>query len=317
LKAFTKSVLAAVGGFCGLLGAWWYSAPFLLLRLLPEPPFATVLIEGNSASGQVIDLQGAWFNDGQLTELLIRSKPERGDWSRPESITIRNGKLRGSIRIMGLGRNGEAEAVRASSIREGHTSRAQAFAPTDITIENMLIEADYRIPLYLAPGVTGVTVQSCTFTGRSVSTAIYLCAESAGNTIEGNTFATKVGREVIAVDGSARNRIIGNKFEHLPFGGIYLYRNCGEGGTVRHQTPRENVIAGNTFNDGPRWGSYSIWLGSRGGWAPYCGQDNGHPFGSSADNSDFADDNTVAGNNFTAQAVRTIRDNGKRNRINP
>ena len=308
-------LLTSLAGLLGLLGVWWHSAPFLLLRLLPEPIFDTVVFEGAATSGQVIDLQGAWFNEGKLTELLIRSKPEEDGWSRPQNITIRNGKLRGSIRIMGLGRNGEAEAVRLSSIRDGHTGRAQAVAPSNITLENLFIEADYRIPLYLAPGATKVTVRNCTFTGHSVSTVIYLCAESAGNIIEGNTFDCSPGREVIAVDGSARNRIMGNTFKHLPFGGVYLYRNCGDGGTVRHQTPRENVIGGNSFADSPRWGSYGIWLGSRGGWSPYCGQDDGYHFGSSADNRDFADANTVRQNNFLTNCSRRIRDDGKANVI--
>lgn len=311
----SRLLLSALAAILGLLGAWWYSAPFLFLRLLPEPSYETFLIEGSAASNQVIDLQGQWFNGSKLTEVLIRSRPTTNGWSRPHNITIRNGKLRGSIRIMGLGRNGEAEAVRASSIREGHTARAQAAAPTHITIENLSIEADYRIPIYLAPGVTGVTVRNCTFSGRSVSTVIYLCAESAGNAIEDNTFDTKVGREVIAVDGSADNRISGNTFRHSPFGGVYLYRNCGEGGTVRHQTPHNNLIENNTFAECPRWGSYAVWLGSRGGWSPYCRQDSGYRFGSSADNRDFADGNTVCGNLFPAGCARTVRNDGARNRI--
>jgi hypothetical protein len=309
-------LLTSLAGLLGLLGVWWHSAPFLLLRLLPEPIFDTVVFEGAATSGQVIDLQGAWFNEGKLTELLIRSKPEEDGWSRPQNITIRNGKLRGSIRIMGLGRNGEAEAVRLSSIRDGHTGRAQAVAPSNITLENLFIEADYRIPLYLAPGATKVTVRNCTFTGHSVSTVIYLCAESAGNIIEGNTFDCSPGREVIAVDGSATNTIANNHFLRFPFGGIYLYRNCGEGGTVRHQAPQHNRIKGNVFADGAtRWGSYTIWLGSRRGRGVYCGQDRGHPFGSSADNHDHANHNVVQGNTFTAGAVRTIRDNGRDNLV--
>lgn len=315
MKAFTKSLLAVFAGFCGLLGAWWYSAPFLLLRLLPEPHFETIVIEGADASGQVIDLAGGWFNDGKLTEVLIRSLPGKDGWSRPENITIRNGKLRGSIRIMGLGRNGEAEAVRVSSRREGHTERAQGAAPTNITIENLSIEAEYRIPLYLAPGVTGITVRDCTFRGRSVSSVVYLCAESAGNRIENNTFATRTGREVIAVDGSANNRIAGNAFLHSPFGGVYLYRNCGEGGTVRHQTPRNNLIENNNFADCPRWGSTIIWLGSRGGRSTYCRQDAGYSFGSSADDRDFADGNTVRGNVFPTGCSRAVRNDGAENRI--
>ena len=315
MKPLVKLLLASLAGISGLIGAWWYSAPFLLLRFLPEPSYETFVIEGSAASNQVIDLQGQWFNGGKLTEVLIRSVPQENGWSRPRNITIRNGKLRGSIRIMGLGRNGEAEAVRASSVREGHTARAQAAAPTLITIENLSIEANYRVPLYVAPGATGITVRNCTFSGRSVSTVIYLCAESSGNTIEDNSFETKVGREVIAVDGSADNRISGNNFKQSPFGGVYLYRNCGEGGTVRHQTPHNNVIENNTFADCPRWGSYAVWLGSRGGWSPYCWQDSGYPFGSSADNRDFADGNTVRGNVFPGGCRRTVRNEGAENRV--
>ena len=298
-----------------LIGLWLYLAPSFLLGLLPSPKFETIVLAGSKSSGLIVDLGGGSFNDGKLTELLIQSVSVDGHWDRPENITIRNGKLRGSIRIMGLGRNGQAAPVRSSSHRKGHTERAQAAAPRRITLENLFLEANHRIPLYVAPGVTEVTVRNCTFAGWSVATAIYLCAESAGNAITGNTFTTEVNREVIAVDGSARNRIEGNRFAWIPFGGVYLYRNCGEGGTVRHQSPRENLISGNTFLACPRWGNYAVWLGSRGLWSPYCGQDAGHGFGSSADDRSFANDNTVSANSFPEHCSRKIRDDGKNNRI--
>ena len=66
----------------------------------------------------------------------------------------------------------QAAAVRASSRREGHTARAPAAAPTRITISNVWIEAEGRIPVYLAPGVTHVTVEACVITGRSRSVAL-------------------------------------------------------------------------------------------------------------------------------------------------
>jgi len=216
---------------------------------------------------------------------------------------------------MGLGRNGEAEGVRKSSVWPGHTRRSQAAAPRRIVLENLEIVASHRIPLYLAPGSTEVTVQNCRFGGWSVSTAVYLCAESGRHIIRGNHFATRVGREVLAVDGSARNLIENNTFEQMPLGGIYLYRNCGEGGTVRHQTPRENIIRGNIFRGTPRPGHSAIWLGSRGGRRGYCGQDEGYDFGSSLDDRDFADDNTVTGNSFTLPASRAVRDDGAGNTV--
>ena len=199
-------------------------------------------------------------------------------------------------------------------MREGHAERAQAAAPRQIILENLQIEAEHRIPLYLGPGATAVTVKNCRFTGWTLSTVLYLDAETAGNTIENCIFDVRAAREVIAVDGSARNIIKGNRFLRASFGGIYLYRNCGEGGTVRHQTPRENRIENNTFDlAGLRPGSYGIWLGSRQGRRHYCEADAGYPFGSSADNRDFADDNTVAANMFNPPSCRAIRNDGERN----
>jgi parallel beta-helix repeat protein len=240
---------------------------------------------------------------------------EKG-WDVLERITIRNGSIRGSIRIYGLGVNGEAAKVRESSHHEGHTARAQAAAPRAILLEDLKIEADHRIPLYLGPGVTGVTVRNCTFTGWSASTTVYLDAESGGNRIEGCTFDVRSGREVVAVDGSATNTIVGNRFFRVDYGGIYLYRNCGEGGTVRHQAPQGNVIEDNFFNmTDLRSGSYGVWLGSRQGRRSYCEDDVGYPFGSSIDNRDFADHNTVRGNVFQPPGDEVVRDEGADNRV--
>ena len=183
-------------------------------------------------------------------------------------------------------------------------------------LEDLEIEADHRIPLYLGPGVTGVTIRNCTFTGWSASTTVYLDAESGGNRIENCTFDVRAGREVMALDGSATNTIVGNRFLRAGYGGIYLYRNCGEGGTVRHQTPQRNVIENNFFDlKDLRPGSYGIWLGSRQGRRSYCEDDAGYPFGSSVDNRDFADHNTLLGNVFRPATDRGIRDDGVGNRV--
>jgi hypothetical protein len=292
--------------------------PAVFAALRSAPQFERVVIEGRGASGTTIDCGGGWFNEGKCTELLIRSSKSAAGWDRPERITIRNCRIHGSIRIMGMGRNGEAPEVRKSSIRPGHTGRAQAAAPTGIVIQNVIIEADGRIPLYLAPGVTGVTFENSHITGLSVSTGVYLDAESAGNVIRNNTFALRSLREVIAVDGSAHNRIERNRFELPSFGGIYLYRNCGEGGTVRHQTPHDNVISNNRFGPAsPRLFSRGIWLGSRNGRRSYCDLDAGYSFGSSADNRDFADHNVVTGNLFTPPTRRAVRNDGHDNRVDP
>ncbi|MFM8657251.1 MAG: right-handed parallel beta-helix repeat-containing protein [Chthoniobacterales bacterium] len=299
------------------LAAWFYFAPSSLLKLvLRSPSVEKFALAGSAASGTVIDLQGGWFNEGKPTEIVIRSLRKGEGWDVPERITIRNGRLRGAIRIFGMGRNGEAPRVRESSVSEGHTERAQAAAPREIVLENLRIEAAHRIPLYLGPGVTAVTIRNCEFRGWTLSTVLYLDAETADNMIDSCTFDVRAAREVIAVDGSARNIIKGNRFIRASFGGIYLYRNCGEGGTVRHQTPGENRIENNTFNlTALRPGSYGIWLGSRQGRRTYCEADAGYPFGSSIDNRDFADDNVLGRNVFNPSSSRAIRNDGEGNVI--
>jgi hypothetical protein len=244
-----------------------------------------------------IDCNGEAYNKGKVTELQILA----------DNITIKRCKINGSIRTIGLGRNGEAPGVKASSVKTGHIERAQAAAPRGTVLYGLTITGHGRIPLYLGPGTTRLTMYDSTIKGRSDSVALYLDAESGFNIIRNNTFdIAGASREIIAVDGSANNQLLTNTIKQAPNGGIYLYRNCGEGGTVRHQAPQHNLIAGNTINN---TGGYGIWLGSRNGGRLYCRDDAGFPFGSSKDDGDFADNNTVRDNTFTDNA-RTIRSNG-------
>ena len=248
-----------------------------------------------------IDCEGGAYNKGKVTELQILA----------DDVTIKRCKINGSIRTIGLGHNGEAPGVKASSITLGHTARAQAAAPKNTVLYAVTITGHGRIPLYLGPGTTRLTMSDSTIKGRSDSVALYLDAESGSNIFRNNTFAlTSSSREAIALDGSADNQILSNTIS-ASNGGIYLYRNCGEGGTVRHQPPHNNFIAGNTIDN---TGGYGIWLGSRNGGRFYCNDDKGFPFGSSKDDGDFADNNTIRGNIFTNSA-RTIRDDGKANSL--
>lgn len=325
---FVFAALFFAAAVAELSSRWFYSRT-LLQRYRPAEEVQRIELAGSEDSGTVLDAQGGWFHEGRPTEILVRSlKLDPGSssgtaqaaWDRPADIVIRNGKLRGGIRIMGLGRNGEAPGVRRSSRREGHTARARAASPVRVRIENVEIEAVGPIPLYLGPGVEGVVVENCRFTGWSRSVALYLDAESGHNLFRGNTFDLRPAREVFAVDGSADNRIEGNRFLQMPLGGIHLYRNCGEGGTVRHQPPQGNIIAGNRFDTGALgWGGYAVWLGSRAnsraGPRNYCGADAGFPFGSSIDNGDYADRNSVVNNRFTPPSPLAVRDDGEDNAV--
>lgn len=272
-------------------------------------------------SDTVIDGNGGMYNAGKATYIYISSKNTSSGWVQTKNVTIKNCTIRGGIRIMGLGRNGEATGVKESSLSLGHTERAQAVAPTNITLSNIVFEATEGLTaIYIAPGTTHVTVENCTFTGTSSGSGpvVYLDAESAYNTFRNNVFSVTVSREVIACDGSAYNLFEQNTFNKITKGGIYLYRNCGEGGTVRHQTPNHNTIRNNTFNlSSLVFGNYGVWLGSRNGNRTYCDDDAGYSFGSSINNNDFADYNIINGNIFTGgYGIGEIKNSGANNQIN-
>ena len=276
---------------------------------------------GSASSNQVFDCNGNTVTPTHITggdSIVIRSQKQHNQWQRPENLTIRGCKVAGSVRVMGMGSNGEAEAVRQSSLEAGHTERIQAAAPSRIRLENMNISGNGRIPLYLAPGVNHVTVANSRITGSSRSVAVYLDAESAYNTFTRNTIDAKTsGRELIAIDGSAHNTFSQNRFSALNHGGIYFYRNCGEGGTIRHQTPSYNTLSQNVFYYHKYKGTLpAVWLGARNGKRNYCEADAGHAFGSSLDNRDFADFNVVENNQIYRLPVdKMIRNEGSQNRI--
>jgi hypothetical protein len=285
------------------MNLFWLAVCSLFLTSCASAPKEDYKIIAIRKPNTVIDCNGKEYNEGKVTELRIFAS----------GVTVRRCQINGSIRTIGLGPNGEAQGVKESSTTLGHTARAQAAAPRNTTLYNVTITGHGRIPLYLGPGTTRLTMYDSKVKGHSTSVALYLDAESGFNIIRNNTFALATSsREVIAIDGSADNQLLANTINNAKSGGIFLYRNCGEGGTVRHQAPQRNLIAGNTIDN---TGGYGIWLGSRNGGRLYCNDDAGFLFGSSKDNGDFADNNTVRDNVFSDSA-RTIRNDGTKNRIN-
>ncbi len=278
---------------------------------------------GEKASGASLDCHGGIIGisgrppRGAPPTIQISSvRGEDGKWSVPHDIAIRNCKIYGSIRIMGLGPNGESDNVRQSSLNRNHTEVAQAAAPYGIVLDNLTIVADGPMPLYVSPGVTKVTLTHSVITGVSKGSGIYLDAETARNVISGNHFDIRTkNREVLAVDGSAYNVIENNSFMNPEYGGIFLFRNCGQWGTVRHQTPQHNRIADNKFiyqgisNPRP-----AIWMNANQPWQSfYCDEDPPTPFGSGADNRSFADNNTIINNVIVGADGKLIRDQGQHN----
>ena len=281
------------------------SAPVRLTCFATLPAGASVqrrvLFEGAEASGAGIDCNGGSI--GIPGRASTTREPTVGVWSRragegwsvPRDVHLKRCVIHGNLRAWGMGLN-DIGSLRNSSRTAGHTAAVQAAAPTGLRLDGVTLFATGSIPLYVGPGVTGVRMTGGGFRGQSVSTAVYLDAESAGAVIRNVAFDIRTSREQIAVDGSARNRIEGNRFQLGGRGGVFLYRNCGEDGVIRHQTPSNNVVTGNRF-EGAAWLSpRPVVVGSREGRRRYCGDDAGYPFGSSVDDGDRATGNVVRGN---------------------
>lgn len=283
-------------------------APFRLTcraRLEGRSVVRPLLIEGAEASGAGVDCGGgALGRPGVETaptapSVAIRSRPVPGSrlrWSRPTDVAITDCTVHGGLRIWGMGAGGEIESLRRSSRTPGHTVAAQAAAPSHVVLTRLVFMGTGSIPLYIGPGTTATTVTGARFAGWSNSSAVYLDAESAGNLIANSVFAIRTAREQIAVDGSARNRITGSRFDVAGRGGVFLYRNCGEDGVIRHQTPSDNRISGNVFTGADWLRPRAVVVGSREGRRRYCAADRGWAFGSSADDGDHATGNLVSDN---------------------
>ena len=270
-----------------------------------------ILISGATANGTQIKCNGATLAPSSGANALVVSSKQTagattelpvGKWSRPSDVTVSGCKVSGNIVVIGVVNNNKPGIFQNSSRLAGHTKRIQDNAPTRISFVSMNVTSTGGSSLYVHPGSTYITLKNSTLQGSTYGPAIYLDAESAHNTIQNNNFDVDTtrdfnildtsswrSREILAIDGSAYNKIIGNRFSQLNEGGIYIYRNCGEGGVIRHQTPNHNEIINNIFyyknysGDKP-----SIFVSSRGGNSSYCKDDAGYSYGSSNNNGDFA-----------------------------
>ncbi|MCG5477713.1 right-handed parallel beta-helix repeat-containing protein [Sinorhizobium alkalisoli] len=283
-----------------------------------------VVFEGSAASGSVLDCGGGLLDVSagqsrkEKTAIAVRSrKSAAGAWDAPSSVTIRNCRIKGFVRLYGLGENANGETMKLSSRNRDHTAFAQASAPRNVRLENVTFDAPDGIPFYVGPGVTNAALVNSKVNGRSTAVAVYLDAESANNTISNNVFGlTTEKRELIAIDGSAGNRITNNTFEHTDNGGVFVYRNCGEGGVIRHQKPQFNQIVGNTFRYRSSFlARPAVWLNSRNGSSSYCFKDPAYPFGSSASNLDFAENNVVRNNRLDGGSASLIRNDDPSNEV--
>ena len=276
----------------------------------------TIIVEGSAADGVTINCNNAlvtrvtstfvgfvggeptYTNEHPNVDVIeIRSKQVGQSWDRPQNVTVKNCRVEGGVRVWGMGKNHEAEPLRIPSQQSNFEQVTRNNAPKNITLDNLDIVTFNRTNVYIAPGSTYVTLSNSELRGNAASVALYLDAQSGFNNISNNNIHTQNHRELIAIDGSENNTITNNWFSALNNGGIYLYRNCGEAGIVRHTTPANNLIINNEFWYKNYTGNNpAVFFGSRNGNRPYCNSDSGYPFGSSASNFDFATNNTFANN---------------------
>lgn len=265
---------------------------------------------GDEASNIIFDCNGAVIDGRPIKKIRknkdmdmieIRSKINSENYQKkfiaPSNITIKNCNLYGSIRVFGLGKNGQSKYVKESSSSPYHTIISQKSAPKKIHFKNMKITGIGRNIFYLSPGVTESSIEESTFEGISKWGVIYLGAETARNKIVKNNFNVRSKKPAISIDGSAYNIISNNNFINPENGGIYLYRNCGEGGTARHQTPSFNIIDGNNFKYSDKTPKKpSIWVSSRSEKSIFCPNDSEKLYGSAISNKSFATHNIVINN---------------------
>jgi parallel beta-helix repeat protein len=271
-----------------------------------------LVLRGTAASNLTIDCHGGTINGGDGTfnyahrndKYMIWVKSERRDdgrWSRPENVTVRSCNVIGSIRISGM------SGVKTASRSPDYVERVRRNAPTGIIFDNIVLTAIGKDALYFGTGTTNSMLINSEIKGTDDGVPIYLDAESTNNTIKDNDIhPTTTGREVMAIDGSSHNRIINNRFSGLNHGGIWLYRNCGEDGQIRHSTPSYNQIINNIFYYDKYTGfKPAIFIGARNGKdeQTYCDEDTGSNFGSSISNLDFAQNNIVMQNRIYKRSV--------------
>lgn len=181
-------------------------------------------------------------NPFDISTIVIASQPVGDGWTVPTDVSIRRCRVLGNIQTSGI----STKQMQVRSRSADFTAFARRNAPSRITISDSVLVAFRAIPLYVGVGTTRLTLRNSRVEGDG-DAAVYFDLETGYNRLVGNQFAMQTRREMIAVDASAHNEIIGNRFALNKYDGVHLYRNCGEAGIVRHQTPSHNRITGNRF----------------------------------------------------------------------
>jgi nitrous oxidase accessory protein NosD len=230
-----------------------------------------------STSNVQLDCQGATIQDpdGTHSRGIEISTPVDTDLA---DVTVRNCKVRGFVNGIRTTRDGFRALAAGVEYVHGLTG---------VVLDHVDIADTRGSGIYIDGYVTKQTISNSKIVGAG-SVGIYLEAGSADNVIVGNELIGNgfkangpdgqlaqfagtwyrywgTGREAIAIDGSRRNRIADNHIADNSYGGVLLYKNCGEyvkkpaQWFERRYGADDNVIEGNTFDGGPN----GVWVASR------------------------------------------------------
>ncbi len=279
-----------------------------------------------TAPNVTLDCRGALVSSPATNGVGIEvSTPVDSDLS---GVTIRSCRVRGFFNSMRVTRVGFRTLAAGHEYDHGISG---------VVIEDSDLGGSSGVGIYVDAYVTRTRIRRNLIKGAG-STGIYLEAGSTDNVVERNSIRDNgfvenspsgslftfngvqfrfwgTGREGIAVDGSRRNRIVGNTLAGNSAGGVFVYTNCGENVHVDPDAwiPRpygadDNVIAGNTFGGGVN----GVWVGARMGEnvLPMDCSDPQYATGITLDRAPRA---TVAGNTFhnVVYGVR-VEDDGAR-----
>jgi len=230
-----------------------------------------------SRSNITLDCRGAIIAGGVKSKagILISAPSDL----RLENVTVRNCII--TNQPVGI----QVSRTKWRRLKRGHENE-NGFRR--ILISNLRILDSKGSGIYLTPYVSGVTIRKVEIAGSGES-GIYFDSGTTGNRLQNseihhNGFGRKskntkiisfgpvrikallTGREGIALDGAFNNKIIGNHIHHNAVGGIYAYRNCGEGHSKKRKRwyrrrygANGNVMRGNRIENEIN----GIWIASR------------------------------------------------------
>ncbi len=223
-----------------------------------------------TGSNLVLDCAGATLDGEYRTRTTLLIGPDQP----VENVELRNcvvtGGRRNGITI------GRTQTYAAAALQRGSREPDPAAYARKVTLRQVTVRRSGGVGIYVLAYSRDTAILDSTIEENS-NAGIYLSHHTSGTRIadsrligngKGETSgipdALRGFREAIAVDSAAGNVIENNRLIGNQAGGIFLYRNCGEGSMdparVRERpASARNIIRGNTIERG-RTG---IWVASR------------------------------------------------------